>query len=155
MFSNFSNLSIVDPNTKPIITIDPTSFGKDKNNNTGNTNTYEVKQNKARKNNKRGYKNNNYYYGNEGRYHENNYNNGQYQNYNKKSRHTRDQKYASNHTGNKANANPQNNLTNENASLYEEDKISKLSSATPLHETETKEEVASTIYEIVEKRYPE
>jgi len=149
MFSNFSNLSIVDPNTKPIITIDPSSFGKAKNNdNNQNYNSTKVKQNKHKNNNKRNYRNN--YYGNEGGY----YDNSNYSNhYNKKFRYTRDHKNASHESGHQNNTHTQNN--NENTSVYEEDNMSKLSSATPLHEMETKEEAASTIYEIVEKRFPE
>ena len=115
MFSNFSNLSIVDPNCRPIINVDPNAIK-----------SYPKSQSNS-------YYPNNYYQSNK------NYNYNRYQN-------------------------PKHNFKygkypkKETRTLLvdlEDKQVDKASSATPIQETENKEEVASRIYEVVDKKYPE
>ena len=127
MFSNFKNLSIVDPNYTPIINIQAGQLDstgkKTKNNNYTND--------KYRKNHY--YSKNNYY--------------GVYYNqtdYNNNYAYPKNYKY------------PKNNTKNQEDLVELDDKKSdKQSVETPLYESENKDEAASQIYEIVEKRYPE
>ncbi len=125
MFSNFKNLSIVDPNYTPIIKIEPGQLeaaGKKTNKNPHIKHNY--------------HKNYNQHYNNNYNYNYNNY----YHYY---------QKYDNSYYG------KQNYSKTVEKKEIPNDSISdKLSVETPLCEIENKDDAASQIYEVVERKYP-
>jgi len=126
MFSNFANLSVHDPEKKPILKIDPSELNK----------RNPVSEKKA--------KNHNDYYG-KGSYRQNSYNNYHSKNY-------------KNGRKNETQGRKKKEYTTQLVEYKDERKNSdmdNISVQTPIHEKETKEDIASQIYEIVEKKYHE
>jgi RNA recognition motif-containing protein len=125
MFSNFANLSIHDPEKKPIFTIDPSQLHK----------KHQVSEKKTN--------NYNNYYGN-GSYRQNSYSNYHSKNYKKGRKNESQYRKKKEYTTQLVEYKDERQSEKDNISVQ-----------TPIYEKETKEDIASQIYEIVEKKYHE